>query len=123
MRLIALVFAFVIAVAPDGEAKIKVIATTTDLAAIAAAVGEDRIDVGSLAPAGGDPHHVEAKPSMIRKVHDADLLLAVGAELEIGWLPAILESARNPRVLPGRPGYLDLSKSVVILEKPSGSEK
>ncbi|MBM3566195.1 MAG: zinc ABC transporter substrate-binding protein [Alphaproteobacteria bacterium] len=120
MRLFALIFAFVVAAASNGEAKIKVVATTTDLAAIAAEIGEDRIDVTALAPAGGDPHHIEAKPSMIRKVHDANLLLAVGAELEIGWLPAILESARNPRVLPGRPGYLDLSESVVILEKPSG---
>lgn len=108
-------------IAPFGaHAALKVVATTQDLAAIAAAVGGPRVTVQGLTSGEADPHFADAKPSMIRRVHDADLLLAVGADLEAGWLPAVLAAARNARVLPGAPGHLDLSARVTLLNKPAG---
>ncbi len=102
------------------HAALRVVATTQDLAALAQAVGGDDIRVQYLVPGTRDPHFVSARPSMIRKVYRADLLLAVGAGLEVGWLPALLESARNGAVQPGAPGYLDLSTTVGLLDVPRG---
>ena len=101
-------------------ARVDIVATTTDLAAIARAVGGDDVTAVSLTSGAADPHFAAAKPSMIRRVFDADLLLSVGAELEVGWLPAVLPAARNPRVLPGRLGHLDLSTAVVLRDAPTG---
>ena len=101
-------------------AALRVETTTQDLAAIAKAVGGEYINVHSLTPGTRDPHHAVAKPSMIRKVYSADLLLVVGSDMEIGWLPALLQSARNNRVLPGNPGFLDLSSTVPLLGKLQG---
>jgi zinc/manganese transport system substrate-binding protein len=108
-------------IAPFGaHAALQVVATTQDLAAIATVVGGPHVTVQSLTPGEADPHFADAKPSMIRRVRDADLLLAVGAGLEAGWLPAVLAASRNARVLPGAPGHLDLSTSVILLNKPVG---
>jgi zinc/manganese transport system substrate-binding protein len=101
-------------------AALRVETTTQDLAAIAKAVGGEYIEVHSLTQGTRDPHHSVAKPSMIRKVYSADLLLVLGADMEIGWLPALLQSARNSQVLPGNPGYLDLSTSIPLLGRLSG---
>jgi zinc/manganese transport system substrate-binding protein len=100
------------------QAALKVVATTQDLAAIAQAVGGNRVEAISLTPGTRDPHYAEAKPGMIRQVYQADLLLLVGADLEIGWLPPLLQAARNSRVLPGSAGYLDLSGTVPLLGVP-----
>jgi len=102
------------------HAALKVETTTQDLAAIAKAVGGDYIHVHSLTKGTRDPHYAVAKPSMIRKVYGADLLLVIGADMEIGWLPSLLQSARNSRVQPGNPGYLDLSEAVPLLGKLQG---
>lgn len=104
----------------NAHATLRVETTTQDLAAIAKAVGGDHIDVHSLTLGTRDPHFAVAKPSMIRRVYRADLLLVIGADMEIGWLPPLLQSARNSRVHPGNPGYLDLSRSVTLLGKPQG---
>lgn len=101
-------------------AGLKVVTTTQDLAAIAKAIGGEYVDVNSLTPGTRDPHFSEAKPSMIRLVFRADLLLLIGAELEVGWLPAVLRSARNRDVQIGGKGHLDLSRHVEILGIPSG---
>lgn len=102
------------------HAKLAVVTTTEDLAALARAVGGEHIDATSLARGTQDAHFVEAKPSMIRQVARANLLMVVGADLEIGWLQPLLETARNAHVQPGMPGYLDLSTAVALLEKPAG---
>ena len=115
-----LLLAAVLAAPFGAQAALKVVTTTQDLAAIAAAVGGAHITVQSLTPGEADPHFAEARPSMIRSARDADLLLAVGSDLEIGWLPAVLAAARNARVLPGAPGHLDLSTSVTLLDKLAG---
>ncbi len=106
--------------AAPSAAQLRVVATTADLAAIAAEIGGDALSARALTKGASDPHYASARPSMIRRVYRADLLLAVGADLEIGWLPAALQAGRNGRVLPGRPGYLDLSQSVRLLEIPAG---
>jgi zinc/manganese transport system substrate-binding protein len=99
---------------------LNVVATTEDLGAIAREVGGDKVKVESLARGYQDPHFVEAKPSFVIKLHGADLLIAVGRELEIGWLPPLVTQARNPKVQPGGEGYLDASQGVKILEIPTG---
>jgi len=102
------------------NAVLRVETTTQDLAAIAKAIGGQHIEVHSLTLGTRDPHFAVAKPSMIRRVYRADLLLVIGAEMEIGWLPPLLQSARNNRVQPGNPGYLDLSQSVSLLNQIKG---
>jgi ABC-type Zn uptake system ZnuABC Zn-binding protein ZnuA len=118
--LLALALALAV-VRPAGAAgKLSVIATTEDLAALAREVGGDRIDAESLARGYQDPHFVEPKPSFILKLNRADLLIAVGRELEIGWLPPLINQSRNAKLQPGAPGYLDASLTAKILELPTG---
>lgn len=121
MRFIRKLLLAALLVTPFGtQAALKVVTTTQDLAAIAVAVGGRHVAVESLTSGQTDPHFADAKPSMIRRVRDAELLLAVGAELEAGWLPAVLAAARNARVLPGASGHLDLSTSVTLRDKIAG---
>src|SRR6266849_1483112 len=113
--------ALLVATASRAQGKLNVIATTEDLASIAREVGGDRITVESIAKGYQDPHFVEAKPSFILKLQKADLLIAVGRELEIGWLPPLVQQSRNGKIQPGAEGYLDASLTAQILEIPSGS--
>jgi ABC-type Zn uptake system ZnuABC Zn-binding protein ZnuA len=106
--------------AAPAAAALRVVTTTEDLAAIAREVGGDKVDVTALARGYQDPHFVEPKPSFILAVSRADLLIAVGRELEIGWLPTLVSSARNAKIQPGSNGYLDASLNVRILEIPTG---
>ena len=98
----------------------KVVTTTEDLAALVREVGGDKVAVDAMAKGYQDPHFVEAKPSFILKLHDADLLVVIGRELEIGWLPPLLTQSRNPKIQVGGAGYLDASTGVRILEIPTG---
>jgi zinc/manganese transport system substrate-binding protein len=102
------------------SAEIKVVATTEDLAALTREVGGEKVKVEALARGYQDPHFVEAKPSFILKLHSADLLVLVGRELEIGWLPPLIQQSRNAKVQVGAGGYLDASLTVRILEIPTG---
>ena len=101
-------------------AALTVVTTTTDLAAIATEVGGDKVTVTSLAKGYQDPHFVEAKPSFVLKLNRADLLVVVGRELEIGWLPALITQSRNAKIQPGADGYFDASLTAKILEIPTG---
>jgi zinc/manganese transport system substrate-binding protein len=103
------------------QGKLNVIGTTEDLASIAREVGGDHINVESIAKGYQDPHFVEAKPSFILKLQKADLLIAVGRELEIGWLPPLIQQSRNAKVQVGAAGYLDASMGATILEIPTGN--
>jgi zinc/manganese transport system substrate-binding protein len=109
-----------LAAAPDARAAFNVVASTQDLAAIAQEIGGDKISVESIAKGYQDPHFVEAKPSFIIKLHSADLLIVVGRELEIGWLPPLITQSRNAKIQVGAPGYLDASLTAKILEIPTG---
>lgn len=121
-RMLTAALAAVLMMAPTGAhaATLKVVATTQDLESIAKEVGGDRVQTDSLAKGYQDPHAVEPKPSFILKLHSADLLIAVGRELEIGWLPALVNQARNPRIQPTGDRYLDASLTAHILEIPTG---
>jgi len=102
-------------------AAVKVVTTTQDLAAIVQAVGGSDVTVSSIARGDLDPHFVDAKPSFMVKLASADLVVCVGLELEIGWLPSLLTGSRNPKVQPGAAGYLDASAAVSPIEKPTGA--
>jgi zinc/manganese transport system substrate-binding protein len=101
--------------------KLNVVASTEDMAALAQEVGGDQINVESIAKGYQDPHFVEAKPSFLLKLRQADLLISVGLELEIGWLPPLITQSGNPRIQKGAPGYLDASQFCEILEKSQGT--
>ncbi|EEF58295.1 metal ABC transporter substrate-binding protein [Pedosphaera parvula] len=101
------------------QAKMKVIATTPDLGSIAEAIGGDKVEVTTLARPTEDPHFVDAKPSFIVKLNRADALVEGGAELEIGWLPRLLDDARNNKLEPGAPAHISASQGIQLLEVPA----
>jgi ABC-type Zn uptake system ZnuABC Zn-binding protein ZnuA len=109
------------AMAFAAEPPLKIVTTLSDLAALTKDVGGDRVEVQSLAKGYQDPHFVEPKPSFLMMLRNADLVAVVGLELEIGYLPPLLEQCRNPKILPGAAGYLDLSRGVEILDRPTGA--
>src|SRR5438552_3754724 len=101
--------------------KVTVVTSTTDMAALTQEVGGDKVSVESIAKGYQDPHFVEAKPSFLLKLRQADLLVVVGLQLEIGWLPPLINQSGNPRIQVGAPGYLDASQFAEILEIPQGT--
>ncbi len=117
-----LALALVTSLAPPVSAadKLRIVTATTDLAVLAQEIGGDRIEVESIARGYQDPHFVEAKPSFLLKLRKADLLLVVGLQLEIGWLPPLISQSGNPRIQVGASGYFDASRFAQILEIPKG---
>jgi zinc/manganese transport system substrate-binding protein len=115
--MMATLAAFLLAT-PPARAKLKVIATVPDLAAIARAVAGEHARVDSLSLPHQDPHFVDARPHLMLALNRADLLLVVGLEIEVGWLPPLLTGARNGRIQPGNEGYLDCSTAVELREVP-----
>jgi len=103
----------------SAHAKLNVVATTWDLGAIAQEIGGDKIELLTLAKPTEDPHFVDAKPSYIVKLNHADALIEGGAELELGWLPPLLDGARNSKLEAGKPGHIYASEGVSLLEVPS----
>jgi zinc/manganese transport system substrate-binding protein len=102
------------------SAQPKVVTTTEDLASIVKEIGGDKVAVEAIARGYQDPHFVEPKPSFIIKLHNADLLVLVGRELEAAWLPPLITQSRNAKIQLGAPGYLDASTNAVILDIPTG---
>ena len=117
----ACLLAFLLFPLPAAAKKLNVVTATTDMAALAQEVGGDHISVESIARGYQDPHFVEAKPSFLLKLRQADLLITVGLQLEIGWLPPLITQSGNPRIQVGANGYLDASQFAEILEIPSGT--
>jgi ABC-type Zn uptake system ZnuABC Zn-binding protein ZnuA len=103
------------------QAKLNVVATLPDFGAIAEVIGGDKVKVTVIARGTEDPHFVDARPSFIRVLNQADVLVEGGAELEIGWLPPLVSSARNGKILADAPGHLVLSRFIRLLEVPTGS--
>lgn len=118
---IALVLAVLFGPIPAEAKKLNVVTATTDMAALTQEVGGDKVAVESIAMGYQDPHFVEAKPSFLLKLRHADLLVLVGLQLEIGWLPKLIEQCGNPKVQVGASGYLDASQFAEILEVPQGT--
>lgn len=98
---------------------IEVFATVPEWAALAKEIGGDKVSVFSATHGLQDPHHVEARPSLIAKARRADLVVATGADLEVGWLPVVLRESGNARVQPGQPGYLEAAGEVRMLDAPA----
>ncbi len=123
MRVVSVVLSGVAALiaAREAGAKVNVVATIPDFAQIAREVGGDRVSTTSLVRPTQDPHFVDARPSFVVDLSRADLLVFAGAELEGGWLPPLVRSAGNPRILPGRPGHLDVSAVVPLKEVPGAA--
>jgi ABC-type Zn uptake system ZnuABC Zn-binding protein ZnuA len=103
--------------------KLRIVATTPDLASIAQAVGGDAVEVTAIARPTEDPHFVDAKPSYILLLNKADMLIEGGAALEAGWLPPLLDSARNPRIALGAPGRVVASQGISLLEVPTVADR
>jgi zinc/manganese transport system substrate-binding protein len=102
-------------------APLEVVATVPDLGDLVRVVGGDQVSVSVITKGPQDPHVVEPRPSLIRQLHDADLFVLTGMDLEIGWAPVLLQGARNPKILPGGEGYLDTSSVVTPLEVPAAT--
>jgi zinc/manganese transport system substrate-binding protein len=119
LALASLAAAALIAV-PAG-AQLKVVTSTTDLYDIAKAVGGNRITATHIGEGYQDPHFIEAKPSFVLQLRNADVWAFVGLDLEIGWMPLLLDGARNPRIKQGAPGYVDVSRAIPLLDVPSGN--
>jgi zinc/manganese transport system substrate-binding protein len=115
------VFGSVLGVPRLADAQLNVVATTSDLGSIAQDVGGDKVKVTSLAKGYQDPHFVEAKPSFVLLLNKAQLLVVIGRDLEIAWLPPLITQSRNAKIQPGANGYLDASQNVKILDLPTGA--
>ncbi len=102
---------------------VKVVSSIQDFASIADSVGGKRVETFALSRGYQDPHFVEPKPSFILKLSRADLLIVAGLELEVGYLPPLLDQSRNGKIRPGSPGYLDASAGCDILERPRPPSK
>jgi zinc/manganese transport system substrate-binding protein len=118
-RVIVVFFAILLSSLAEAK-KLNVITATTDLAALTQEVGGDHVSVESMARGYQDPHFVEAKPSFLLKLRQADLLIVVGLQLEIGWLPPLITQSGNARIQQGANGYLDASQFAEILDIPTG---
>ncbi len=116
---IILLAAFFAAVTGPASAKLNVVTTLPDYAAIAREIGGDLVDVTAMAKPTEDPHFVDAKPSFIVKLRTADILIEGGAELEAGWLPPLLQTARNPKLASGAPGRVLASEGIRLLDVPT----
>ena len=107
----------------SASAQLRVVATTPDLASVAREVGGDRVSVVALAKPTEDPHYVDAKPSHIVTLNRADALIEGGAELELGWLPPLLENSRNSKIAAGAPGRIVASEGIKMLEVPTSFDR
>jgi len=105
---------------PAGADPLRLVATLPDLGSLAETVGGEEVEVDVLVKGPQDAHFLEPRPSFIRALHEADLFVVNGMELEVGWVPPLLRSARNPDILPGAPGYLDASRAIAPIEVPQG---
>src|SRR5438105_15042915 len=119
MKKILLILFAILGFTFSGQAKLKVVATLPDLGSLAREVGGDKVDVSVLAKPTEDSHFVDARPSFVVQLRDADVLIDGGAELEIGWLPPLLQNARNPKIEVGKPGRVQASQGIKLMGVPT----
>jgi zinc/manganese transport system substrate-binding protein len=121
-KMIALAAGLAALAAPAAAQRpLRVVTSTTDLADLASEVCGNRCQVVHISEGYQDPHFVEAKPSFILQLRNADVFAYVGLDLEIGWMPLLLQGARNPRINPGGPGNVDVSRAIRVLDRPTGN--
>jgi zinc/manganese transport system substrate-binding protein len=123
MKRILLTLFLSIGLGLSAHAKLKVVATLPDLGSVAREIGGDKVDVSVLAKPTEDPHFVDARPSFVVQLRDADVLIDGGAELEIGWLPPLLQNARNPKIEVGKPGRVQASQGVRLMNVPTSATR
>jgi zinc/manganese transport system substrate-binding protein len=123
MRKIFLTLFLTLMAASPAFAGLNVVATLPWIGSLAREIGKDKVSVTTLVKPSQDPHYVEAKPSMILAGRKADILMYNGLDLEIGYLPLILESSKNSRIMPGKPGNFDSSKFVKVIDKHEHVER
>ncbi len=109
--------------ASPADAAIRVLATTSDWGALTAELGGDKVNVYTATTALQDVHRIDAKPSLVARARTADLLVATGAELEIGWLPVLLQESGNARIQPGAPGYFEATAGLKLLDVPTSVDR
>ena len=119
MRNIFFAFLFFFTLVSPVAAELHVVATLPWIGSLAREIGREQVVVTTLVKPNQDPHMVEAKPSMILAGRKADIIMYNGLDLEIGYLPLLLESSRNPRLMPGKPGNFDCSRFVTVIDKPT----
>src|ERR1700737_5381434 len=120
-RILIIAISLLVAGSTLAAEKLNVVTTTEDGASLTREVGGDRVEGTSIGKGYQDPHFIEPKPSFLLLLKRADLLEVIGLELEIGWLPPLLDQSRNNDIRPGQKGYLDLSQGVEFLARPSGN--
>jgi zinc/manganese transport system substrate-binding protein len=121
MKNIFLTAAAATLIASPAAAQLKVVTSTSDLADIASEVGGNKVTVRHIGEGYQDPHFIEAKPSFVLQLRNADVWAFVGLDLEVGWMPLLLDGARNPKVRPGGSGYVDVSRAIPLLDVPQGA--
>src|ERR1041385_7617309 len=114
-----LILSFILSVSSKADSKIKVVTSLPDLKSIAELIGGDKVEVFAIATGFQNPHFVDPKPSYILKLSKADMFVTVGLDLETGWVPPLLNSARNAKIQKGGDGYVDASVNVPLLQVPS----
>ncbi|HJQ11375.1 MAG TPA: metal ABC transporter substrate-binding protein [Gemmatimonadaceae bacterium] len=122
-RMAALGLGAISFISTQAIAQLKVVATTPDLASVAREIGGDKVNVAALAKPTEDAHFVDAKPSFIVTLNRADALIEGGAELELGWLPPLLENSRNAKIQAGAPGRIVASEGIRLLEIPTSFDR
>jgi len=119
MKKILLILCTILACAVSANAKLNVVATLPDFGSLAREIGGDKIDIVTLAKPTEDPHFVDARPSFVVSLRSTDVLIDGGAELEIGWLPPLLQNARNPKIEIGKPGRVQASQGIRLMNVPT----
>jgi zinc/manganese transport system substrate-binding protein len=108
-----------VAITQAAHAELHVFACEPEWASLTKELADDKVDIYTATNAFQDPHHIQARPSLISKMRKADMLVCTGAELEIGWLPVLLRQSSNDKLQPGQPGYFEAAEQVTLLEKPA----
>ncbi len=123
IRLLSMLGAVWLLGTAPAQAAVKVLATTPDWAALTSELGGDKVNVYTATSAFQDVHRVDAKPSLVARARSADLVVATGADLEIGWMPVLLQDSGNSKIQPGSPGYFEAAPLVHLLEVPSAVDR
>src|SRR5881394_902049 len=123
MKKILLLLPAILSWSLSAHAKLNVVATLPDFGSLAREIGSDKMDILTLAKPTEDPHFVDARPSFVVSLRNADVLIDGGAELEIGWLPPLLQNARNPKIEVGKPGRVQASQGVRLMNVPTNATR
>jgi zinc/manganese transport system substrate-binding protein len=107
----------------QAHAALNILACEPEWASLAKEIGGDKVNVSSATTALQDPHRIEARPSLIARARNADLMVCTGAQLEIGWAPLLQSQSGNARIQPGQPGYFEAASVVSLLERPTSVDR